>query len=176
MSDEPTPTPDITPVEPTETPVPAIEAAPSDAQVPASAPATVDRKSPASRPYIWGTGRRKAAVARVRIRPGEGKFTINKREVDDFFKLDKDRQAVRTPLKVTETDKTTDIFVNVGGGGISGQAGAVVLGIARALVKADPVHAPKLKEHNLLTRDPRRVERKKYGQRGARRRFQFSKR
>ena len=77
---------------------------------------------------------------------------------------------------VTDMAKSTDVFVNVGGGGISGQAGAVVLGLARALAKSDPEHEPKLRENNLLTRDPRKVERKKYGQRGARRRFQFSKR
>ncbi len=129
-----------------------------------------------SNPYIWGTGRRKTAVARVRIRPGEGKFVINKREVDKYFLLLKDLQAVQTPLAVTETDKILDVFVNVGGGGLTGQTGAVVLGLARALMKYNPDFMPKLKEHNLLTRDPRKVERKKYGQRGARRRFQFSKR
>lgn len=134
------------------------------------------KKSNVVNPYVWGTGRRKAAVARVRIRPGEGKFIINKREVDEYFKLDKDRQSVHNPLQVTETTKSIDVFVNVGGGGISGQAGAVVLGLARALAKSNPDHEPKLREKNLLSRDPRRVERKKYGQRGARRRFQFSKR
>lgn len=127
-------------------------------------------------PYIWGTGRRKTAVARVRIRPGEGNFMVNERKVDDYFKLDKDRRAVRTPLQVTETSNSMDVFVNVGGGGITGQAGAVLLGLARALAKADVEHEPTLRQHNLLRRDPRKVERKKYGQRGARRRFQFSKR
>ena len=126
--------------------------------------------------YIWGTGRRKSAVARVRICPGNGKFIINKRDMDAYFCIDKDRKAVRTPLECTETSKTMDVFVNVGGGGITGQAGAVMLGLARALTKSSSDLEPKLRELNLLRRDPRRVERKKYGQRGARRRFQFSKR
>jgi small subunit ribosomal protein S9 len=101
---------------------------------------------------------------------------VNRRELERYFLLEKDLQAVRTPLKVTETAKTMDVFVNVRGGGISGQAGAVLLGLSRALAKANPDCLPTLREHNLLTRDPRKVERKKYGQRGARRRFQFSKR
>jgi small subunit ribosomal protein S9 len=101
---------------------------------------------------------------------------VNEREVDDFFRVIKDRLAVRTPLNVTNTTKSMDVFVNVRGGGISGQAGAVVLGLARALVKANPDLEPKLREHNLLTRDARKVERKKYGRPGARKRFQFSKR
>jgi small subunit ribosomal protein S9 len=137
----------------------------------------MDTSKPASDvPFVWGTGRRKRAIARVRIRPGEGKFLINKREVDDFFRIDRDRMAVRRPLEVTETAKSYDVFVNVGGGGITGQAGAVVLGLARALVKTNQDYEPRLREYNLLTRDPRKVERKKYGRRGARRRFQFSKR
>lgn len=127
-------------------------------------------------PYYWGTGRRKTAIARVRIKPGDGKFVVNKREVDVFFCTDKDRQAVRTPLKVTESVSSFDIFVNVKGGGISGQAGAVVLGLARALVAADASYESKLKAQDLLTRDSRKVERKKYGRSGARKRFQFSKR
>ena len=96
--------------------------------------------------------------------------------MDVYFCIDKDRLAVRTPLECTETSKSMDVFVNVGGGGITGQAGAVVLGLARALTKSSSDLEPKLRELNLLRRDPRRVERKKYGQRGARRRFQFSKR
>lgn len=164
MSEEPITDPAATPAEPAETTTPETE------------PQSVETKLNMSGPYVWGTGRRKASVARVRIRPGEGAFLINKRKVDDYFKIDKDRQAVRTPLEVTETGKSIDVFVNVGGGGISGQAGAVVLGLARALAKAHSDYEPKLREHNLLTRDPRKVERKKYGQRGARRRFQFSKR
>ncbi len=155
--------------------------APSSVEV-ATAPAT-PQPAPSSRgarkfnnPYIWGTGRRKAAVARVRIKPGEGKFIVNKKEMTEFFCVDVHRGQVREPLKVTETEKAFDVFVNVRGGGITGQAGAITLGLARALAKSDPAHEPKLREQGLLSRDPRRVERKKYGQRGARRRFQFSKR
>ncbi|UCE62449.1 MAG: 30S ribosomal protein S9 [Phycisphaerales bacterium] len=125
---------------------------------------------------MWGTGRRKAAIARVRIRPGEGKFMINNREVEEYFRIDRHQAAAARPLEVTDTGKQFDVFVNVCGGGITGQAGAVMLGLARALAKANPDFGPKLREHMLLRRDPRRVERKKYGQRGARRRFQFSKR
>lgn len=174
MTDEPTPTsesPQPQSAQPDPAPIPALTPTPIEAP-----PTEKKKKSSVVNPYIWGTGRRKTAVARVRIRPGDGKFLINKREVDEYFKLGKDRQAVRTPLQVTDTGKTMDVFVNMGGGGVTGQAGAVLLGLARALVKADPVHEPKLREKNLLTRDPRKVERKKYGQRGARRRFQFSKR
>ncbi len=115
-------------------------------------------------------------MARVRIRPGEGKFIINKKEVDEYFCIDRDRNAVRVPLQLTDTSKTMDVFVNVGGGGTTGQTGAVVLGLSRALALLDPEFNLKLREHDLLKRDPRKVERKKYGQRGARRRFQFSKR
>ena len=170
MTEEPAATPEISAETPVETP-----------DTPPTPVATADegesKKKPlVSNPYIWGTGRRKTAVARVRIRSGEGKFLINKREVDTFFRIDKDRQAVRRPLEVTETGTMYDVFVNVGGGGISGQAGAVMLGLARALAKANSDYEPKLREFNLLSRDPRKVERKKYGQRGARRRFQFSKR
>lgn len=139
-------------------------------------PEAPSEKKPGNATYTWGTGRRKASVARVRIRPGDGTFLINKRKVDEFFKIDRDRAAAYRPLEVTDTKKDYDVFVNVGGGGITGQSGAVMLGLARALVKVDAQYEPKLREHNLLHRDPRRVERKKYGQRGARRRFQFSKR
>ncbi|MBI4718458.1 MAG: 30S ribosomal protein S9 [Planctomycetes bacterium] len=127
-------------------------------------------------PYLWGTGRRKTAVARVRIKPGTGEFMVNERSADVYFLTDRDRSDVRKPLQVTDTAKSYDVFVNVAGGGPTGQAGAVMLGVARALVKANPDFLPKLREANLLTRDPREVERKKYGQAGARKRFQFSKR
>ena len=176
---EPTSTPAPEPVEAdgTASPSPADPAAPSGDAPDAASPAEAPRKkSTVNNPYIWGTGRRKASVARVRIRPGDGKFLINKRELDEFFRLDKDRFAARKPLEVTDTVKSFDVFVNVHGGGLTGQAGAVSLGLARALVGTDPEHQLKLKEHNLMSRDARRVERKKYGQRGARRRFQFSKR
>ncbi len=150
-----------------------------DAAVPTpepAAPKAAKKKGAVNNPYEWGTGRRKAAVARVRIKPGTGKFMVNKRDVDTFFCIDRDRAYVRKPLDVTDTNKAFDVFVNVGGGGITGQAGAVVLGLSRALVKTSVDYEPKLREHKLLSRDPRRVERKKYGQRGARRKFQFSKR
>ncbi|MBU0717382.1 MAG: 30S ribosomal protein S9 [Planctomycetes bacterium] len=154
-------------------PAPALE--PSDEVV---APLVVPQKKKGTvvNPYVWGTGRRKRAVARVRIRPGAGEFLINKREVDTFFCTGPDRASVRRPLEVIDVAKSYDVFVNVHGGGTTGQAGAVMLGLARALVKSNPDNEPKLREYNLLSRDPRKVERKKYGRRGARRRFQFSKR
>ena len=148
----------------------------SGAVAPVVAPAPVKKKAPVNNPYIWGTGRRKTAVARVRIRPGDGKFVINKREVKEYFRIEHDQAAVRFPLELTGTGQSLDVFVNVGGGGITGQAGAVVLGLARALAKYDASFSPRLKEQRLLSRDSRKVERKKYGQSGARRRFQFSKR
>ncbi len=125
---------------------------------------------------IWGTGRRKSAVARVRLMPGDGKILINKREVNDYFSEEKDRQSVLSPLIATDALTSYNIGVNVKGGGATGQADAVKLGIARALRKADPSLEQTLREGNFLTRDPRMVERKKYGQKGARKRFQFSKR
>jgi len=174
MTDQPSPVPEIPSGEPTQIPIPPAESA----AVPIPAPAPPAPPIPSSVPgtYIWGTGRRKTSVARVRIRPGDGKFVVNKREVDKYFLVAKDRQAVRTPLEVTQTIKSLDVFVNVNGGGTSGQSGAVLLGLARALSKYNPEYLPMLKEHNLMTRDPRKVERKKYGQSGARKRFQFSKR
>jgi small subunit ribosomal protein S9 len=126
--------------------------------------------------YIWGTGRRKKAIARVRIRPGTGKFLINKREVDDYFREERDRKVVQTPLVALKMLRSWDVWVNVGGGGFTGQAGAVTLGLARALAKALPDEESALREDRLLTRDARMKERKKYGQPGARKRFQYSKR
>ena len=125
---------------------------------------------------IWGTGRRKSAIARVRLMPGDGKILINKREVNGYFSEEKDRQSVLSPLIATDALTSYNIGVNVKGGGPTGQADAVKLGIARALRKADPSFEQTLREGNFLTRDPRMVERKKYGQKGARKRFQFSKR
>ncbi len=134
------------------------------------------KKGPDKGGFYWGTGRRKSSVARVRIRPGDGKLLINKRELKDYFSLEPDRQAVRAPLKAVDAEKTLDVFVNVRGGGTTGQAGATVLGIARALRTYDENLLPALRDGGYLTRDSRMVERKKPGQRGARRRFQFSKR
>jgi len=125
---------------------------------------------------IWGVGRRKTAVARVRIWPGQGAISINGRTVEDFFSEEKDRQAVYAPLTVSDVLKAYDVGVNVKGGGPTGQADATKLGIARALVKADPALEAALRDGKFLTRDPRMVERKKYGQPGARKKFQFSKR
>lgn len=126
--------------------------------------------------YIWGTGRRKKAVARVRIRTGSGKFLVNRRELDEYFKSPRDRASARSPLETTKLVGGYDVFVNVTGGGMTGQADAVKLGLARALGKVMPDILPALREHRLLTRDARMKERKKYGQKGARKRFQFSKR
>ena len=125
---------------------------------------------------IWGTGRRKSAVARVRLMPGKGTLLVNDREVDQYFTEEKDRLAVRSPLVATQRTGAYDIFVSVHGGGLSGQADAVKLGIARALGKADSSLEPALRGGKFLTRDPRMVERKKYGRAGARRSYQFSKR
>lgn len=126
--------------------------------------------------FFWGTGRRKTAVARVRIRPGTGKFVIQKRDADKYFFSIRHREDIRAPLRVTNTAGRWDVFVNVAGGGQTGQAGAVVLGLARALVKADPSLEAALRDNKYLTRDARKVERKKPGRPGARKRFQFSKR
>jgi small subunit ribosomal protein S9 len=126
--------------------------------------------------YWWGTGRRKTSVARVRIRPGDGKLLVNKRELGEYFPREQDRKAVLAPLKAVRGEKSFDVFINVKGGGITGQAGASLLGIARALRSYDENYVQTLRDGGHLTRDPRMVERKKPGQRGARRRFQFSKR
>jgi len=126
--------------------------------------------------YWWGTGRRKTSVARVRIRPGNGKLLVNKRELDQYFLRQQDREAVLSPLKTVNAEKAFDVFINVKGGGTTGQAGAALLGIARAWKIYDENYLQSLRDAGHLTRDPRMVERKKYGQAGARRRFQFSKR
>ena len=133
-------------------------------------------KGPDKGGFYWGTGRRKTSVARVRIKPGDGKLVINKKQLVEYFKTEQDRSAVLSPLQTAKAEKTLDVFVNVNGGGTTGQAGATVLGIARALKIYDPGLAQALRDGGFLTRDPRMVERKKPGQSGARRRFQFSKR
>lgn len=127
-------------------------------------------------PYIWGTGRRKTSTARVRIKPGSGKLLINDREFEQFFLTDDTRRVAVQPLVVTETRNNYDVWVSVAGGGITGQAGAVSLGIARALRRENENFDRVLREHGLLTRDSREVERKKYGRHKARRSTQFSKR
>jgi small subunit ribosomal protein S9 len=125
---------------------------------------------------FYGTGRRKTSVARVYLRPGSGKIVVNKRPIDEYFYRESIKLVLRQPLRVTETGGDFDILVNVCGGGLAGQAGAIRLGISRALCEANPEYRPTLKQFGLLTRDARKVERKKYGQPGARKRFQFSKR
>ncbi len=130
----------------------------------------------AGKQFIWGLGRRKTSVARVRIAPGSGQFLINERSVEDYFPVDRFQRLARKPLEVSETGGRFDIFVNVDGGGLTGQVGACMLGISRALVKAEPASEAALRRHGLMTRDSRMVERKKYGLRGARRGCQFSKR
>ena len=124
----------------------------------------------------YGTGRRKTSVARVYLRPGSGKIEVNKRDFDDYFPNRVLKMVIRQPLLLTETDDKFDILVNVEGGGPSGQAGAIRHGISRALLEYNAELRPRLKSVGFLTRDAREVERKKYGQPKARKRFQFSKR
>jgi len=138
--------------------------------------ATISPPAGAKVSYVWGTGRRKTAVARVRIAPGNGKIEINGRTLNDYFTKEVDRKAIFGPLEVTSTGGKMDVLVNADGGGPTGQSGAIVLGLGRALLKYDPTLESALRNAGFLTRDSRMKERKKYGQRGARRRFQFSKR
>jgi small subunit ribosomal protein S9 len=125
---------------------------------------------------FYGTGRRKTSVARVWIRPGAGRIVVNRRQFEDYFPRETLRMLIAQPLVLTNTFGQVDVHVNVGGGGPSGQAGAVRHGIARALVRLDEALRTTLKKAGLLTRDPRMRERKKYGQPGARQKFQYSKR
>ncbi|MGN0526439.1 MAG: 30S ribosomal protein S9 [Acutalibacteraceae bacterium] len=129
-----------------------------------------------SQTFLYGTGRRKESVARVRLYPGTGKITINDRDIDDYFGLETLKLIVRQPLALTETTEKFDVVCRVSGGGVSGQAGAIRHGIARALLGAEGDFRPALKKAGFLTRDPRMKERKKYGLKGARRAPQFSKR
>ncbi len=147
----------------------AVAAAPQTAAKPT-------KSEPGKGGYWWGVGRRKTSVARVRIKLGTGKLLVNKKELGDYFKREQDRHAVVAPLKAVGSEKTFDIFINVNGGGSTGQSGASLLGIARALKNYDESYLQALRDGGYLTRDPRMVERKKPGQSGARRRFQFSKR
>lgn len=124
----------------------------------------------------YGTGRRKTSTARVYLRPGSGNITVNKREFASYFPNETLQMIIRQPLALTENAEKFDIFVNVDGGGPAGQAGAVRHGITRALIEFNADLRPTLKKAGLITRDPRQKERKKYGQKGARARFQFSKR
>ena len=126
--------------------------------------------------FVWGVGRRKSAVARVRIAPGSGKIEINGRTLNEYFTNERDRKVIFGPLEVSNTGGKMDVLVNADGGGPSGQTGAILMGLGRALVKYDQTFEAPLRQAGFLTRDSRMKERKKYGQRGARRRFQFSKR
>ena len=141
--------------------------------------ATEDQSGSAPRPrasYVWGVGRRKSAVARVRVVPGTGKIEINGRSLNEYFTNERDRKSIFGPLEVTNTGGKMDVLVNASGGGLTGQAGAIIMGLGRALAKYDSGLEIALRGAGFLTRDSRMKERKKYGQRGARRRFQFSKR
>ncbi len=129
-----------------------------------------------TKPYFYGTGRRKNSVARVRVYTGTGKITINDRDINDYFGLETLKLIVRQPLAVADVDGKFDIVVRVGGGGVSGQAGAIRHGLSRALLQYDENLRPALKKAGFLTRDPRMKERKKYGLKAARRAPQFSKR
>ncbi len=124
----------------------------------------------------YGTGRRKTSVARVYLRPGTGNIIVNKRPIDEYFGRETLKMIVRQPLEMTESIDQYDVLVNVRGGGLSGQAGAVRHGISRALLVTGDDVRPTLKKAGMLTRDPRKVERKKYGRPGARKRYQYSKR
>ncbi len=129
-----------------------------------------------AKPYFYGTGRRKKSVARVRVYPGTDMITINGKDIDEYFGLETLKLIINQPFNATGTMGKFDIVANVNGGGISGQAGAIRHGVARALVTADENYRPALKAAGFLTRDPRMKERKKYGLKGARRAPQFSKR
>jgi len=125
---------------------------------------------------VYATGRRKESIARVRMKPGSGEFTVNARTLDDYFGRETSKMVLKQPLEVVEQLGKVDISINVCGGGLSGQAGAIRHGISRALLKLNGDFRPALKKAGFLTRDARTVERKKYGRPGARKRFQFSKR
>ena len=129
-----------------------------------------------TKPYFYGTGRRKHSVARVRVYPGTGVITINNRDIDDYFGLETLKLIVRQPMELTNTVGKFDVVCTVIGGGVSGQAGAIRLGLSRALLQYDEQTRPILKKAGMLTRDPRMKERKKYGLKAARRAPQFSKR
>ena len=154
---------------------PAPVAAP--AATPAPAPVVAAPVVPTGpRKFTWGVGRRKSAVARVRIAVGTGKIEINGRTLHEYLTGERDRKSIFGPLEVTNTGGKLDVLVNAKGGGPTGQAGAIVMGLARALAKYDATLEAPLRGGAFMTRDSRMKERKKYGQRGARRRFQFSKR
>ena len=133
-------------------------------------------KGPDSKGWFWGTGRRKTAIARVRVRAGNGDSKLNEKPLDDYLTEDRDRKYVLSVLEKTGIKGKVDVNAGLVGGGFTGQTGAMVMGLARAVMAYDPTLEPVLRENGFLTRDARKVERKKYGQAGARRRYQFSKR
>lgn len=169
MSDQPTPTPEITLGD-----SPAADSGATATAMPEYKPGRLDKKQNDGA-YV-GLGRRKSSVARVRLRPGSGKITINKRDLEKFFAKEQDRENVVKPLEATGNRNQFDLYVTVAGGGTTGQSGAILLGVARALVRTNREHLSTLRDKGYLTRDPREVERKKPGQKKARKRFQFSKR
>ena len=140
------------------------------------APATAPAAPAGRQTYVWGVGRRKSAVARVRVAPGTGRIEINGRTLNEYFTSERDRKSIFGPLEVTSTGGKMDVLVTTDGGGPTGQTGAIVMGLGRALARYDQSLETALRTGGFLTRDSRMKERKKYGQRGARRRFQFSKR
>ncbi len=142
----------------------------------ATAPAAESTGPKVKPTYVWGVGRRKSAVARVRIALGTGKIEINGRTLNEYLTNERDRKVIFGPLEVSNTGGKMDVLVNADGGGPSGQTGAILMGLGRALVKFDAAFEVPLRQAGFLTRDSRMKERKKYGQRGARRKFQFSKR
>jgi len=165
------------PAEPAATPEPAVApVVPVSSPAPVPGTQTQTRRSGRHGGFTWGVGRRKASVARVRIRPGEGQVKVNKKDLKDYFSLNQDQECVLGPLNATETQRKFDVFINVRGGGTTGQSGAIRMGLARALVIADAQFESTLRDRGYLPRDSRVVERKKPGRRKARRRFQFSKR
>ena len=166
----------MTEEEATTTTAPAAKATTASAVVGESEPKPAPNIPTPDKHWFWGLGRRKRSVARVRLKPGDGKFIINKREINDYFSSLYNRQLIVGPIKLTETAKVVDVYVNVKGGGTTGQAGAIAHGLGRALVAANPDYMVMLRDNGFLTRDSRRVERKKPGMAGARKRFQFSKR
>jgi small subunit ribosomal protein S9 len=145
-------------------------------QSPVATETTESTEPKVKQTFTWGVGRRKSSVARVRIAPGSGKIEINGRTLNDYFTAERDRKAIFGPLEVTSTGGKMDVLVNADGGGPTGQSGAIVMGLGRALARYDTNMEVALRGAGFLTRDSRMKERKKYGQRGARRKFQFSKR
>lgn len=178
----PAPQPDVAPAAPApETPAAAPQESAPEPVAPAPSPPVMQPaersrpQTPGTQTYL-GTGRRKSSVARVRVTLGKGEVKINHREIEKYFTEIGDQQNVTAPLRVTGCLGQYDVRIRVNGGGRTGQSGAILLGVARALVEANRDFEPTLREAGYLTRDARRVERKKYGRRKARRRFQFSKR